>query len=75
MIDLIMRLLAAICINLNVLLLKGSTRLVHSFHRWLHSGLQHLKKIVMGSSADLVCICMKYALEWSHLGQVSVWMK
>lgn len=44
---------------------------LYSFHLWSQSGLQHLKKIVMGSSADLVCICMKYALGCSHLGHVS----
>lgn len=31
----------------------------HSFHLWPHSALAHLKKMVMGSSADRVCICMK----------------
>ena len=33
----------------------------------LHSS--HLKNRVAGSSADLVCTSMKYALPWPHFGQ------
>ena len=43
----------------------------YSFHLWPHSALAHLKKMVMGSSADLVCICIKYAFVCSHFGHVS----
>jgi hypothetical protein len=36
--------------------------------------LQHLKNVVMGSSALRIWICMKYAMSWSQRGHPLVYV-